>query len=365
MNTIIRTTKETDGGPPMNKPLYDDTPARTAPVERQPPSSEVLDLARRLPRGLYLGTNGWADTRWRGLIFSESSGIDRLFTYGLSPYARHPLFKTVAIPWVKSGYRESEWLRFLSSVDETFRFILPLPHPSLDPMVRNPKGMGIGENEHFLKFSPDDWAKHLIAPVQVLGKQLGPVVLRLGEFDRGLVKRYVRQGDLIPRIEAFLGDMKNFLQTTGFEGVLGFEIQNGEWLTPRLMKALKRLQIRPVLRLSLGLPGLLRQQQALAYWETEKREERPTWTATGPVLIHWAGSPSLMLGYRKLDAKTLVASDPVMRAMIVILMEKTLSAGENAWLWVANRAEGSAPLTLKAIADEIVSRRESKLRGHK
>lgn len=348
----------------MSKPLYDDKPARTAPVERQSPSAEILDLARRLPRGLYLGTDGWADTRWRGLIFSESSGTDRLFTYGLTPYSRHPLLKTVAIPWVKSGYRESEWLRFLSSVDETFRFILPLPHPSLDPMLRNPKGMGVGENEHFLRFSPDEWIKPLITPIQMLGRQLGPVVLRLGEFDRGLVKRFVRQGDLITRIEAYLGEVKEFLHASGFEGVLGFEIQNGEWLTPRLMKALKGFQIRPVLRLSLGLPGLLRQQQALAYWETEKREERPIWTPTGPLLIHWAGSPSLMLSYRKLDAKTLVASDPVTRAMMVMLIEKTLAEGKNAWLWVANRAEGSAPLTLQAIADEIISRRQNRLYGN-
>lgn len=55
----------------MSKPLYDDKPARTAPVERQSPSAEILDLARRLPRGLYLGTDGWADTRWRGLIFPK------------------------------------------------------------------------------------------------------------------------------------------------------------------------------------------------------------------------------------------------------------------------------------------------------
>ena len=169
---------------------------------------------------------------------------------------------------------------------------------------------------------------------------------------------------MITRIEAYLGEVKEFLHASGFEGVLGFEIQNGEWLTPRLMKALKGFQIRPVLRLSLGLPGLLRQQQALAYWETEKREERPIWTPTGPLLIHWAGSPSLMLSYRKLDAKTLVASDPVTRAMMVMLIEKTLAEGKNAWLWVANRAEGSAPLTLQAIADEIISRRQNKLYGN-
>ena len=71
-----------------------------------------------------------------------------------------------------------------------------------------------------------------------------------------------------------------------------------------------------------------------------------------------------MLSYRKLDAKTLVASDPVTRAMMVMLIEKTLAEGKNAWLWVANRAEGSAPLTLQAIADEIISRRQNKLYGN-
>lgn len=343
----------------MNPPLYDDSPTRTAPVERQPPSAELLDLARRLPRNLYLGTDGWDDARWRGLIFSARSGIDRLHAYGLAPYAKFPIFKTVSIPWVRDGYRESEWLRFLSSVEEPFRFILSLPHPTLDPVKRNAKGQAVGENERFLVFSPDDWAKPLLTPKSVLGKQLGPVVLRLGQFDRVLVKQTQQRGDLAARLQDYLGAMSAFLKDEGLTSLLAFEVQNGEWLTPRLMKILKSCGIRPVLRMSLGLPPLVRQQKALAFWESEQAEQWQDWTPTGPLLIHWSGSPSLMLTYRRLDAKTLVASDPVTRALIVALIEKTLQAGESAWVWASNRAEGSAPLTLQSIAESVVARRES------
>ncbi len=310
-----------------------------------------------------MGTEGWADARWRNLIYAARSGVDRLQAYGLAPYVKHPLIRCVALPWRAQGYRDSELLSFLSAVDEDFRFLMPLAPASLDPLLRRANGVALGENPNFLHFSPKDWERMALMPLEMLGKRLGALILRIGPFDRGLLRRWRQQGDFATRLESYLTALKQHLSETSQQPQLALEIQNGEWLTPRLMKLLASIDICPVLRLSLGMPNILRQQKAFEYWRV-LRANRTAISASSdqerekqPLFIHWAGSPSLSLGYRRLDAQSLVASDPLTRAAIASLIIRTVDEGDDVWVWVENRAEGSAPLTLKALAEALVARR--------
>ncbi len=339
-------------------PLYDDTPHRGASVERQPPDAALTELGRRLPRQVFLGTEGWADARWRGLIYSRQSGTDGLRLYGLTPYSKHPLLRMTALPYRGTPYRPGELLHFLSSVEKPFRFMLPVAHKSLDPMIRDARRMGVGENRDFLRFDAEAWLRELEPAHEMLEDSLGPVVLRMGQFDSGLLKRWQHNGELNTRLEAFLMSVRAFIDERKLPLTLALEIQNGELLTPRVMKMLVAASMAPVVRLSLGMPIALRQVNAIGYWQTSWQEhyaEPPRL----PLLVNWAGSASLMFGYRRLGAKSLVASDPVTRATIVDMVCKSIAAGRQAWVWAGNRAEGSAPLTLEAIASGIVARREN------
>ncbi len=49
----------------------------------------------------------------------------------------------------------------------------------------------------------------------------------------------------------------------------------------------------------------------------------------------------------------IVDDDPVNRATVVSLLRAALGAGRNAWVIANNKAEGSAPLTIERIAEEL------------
>lgn len=335
--------------------LYQDTPESSANVERQPPRREIQELGLRLPRLLHCGTEGWADARWRGIVFSAQSGSQHLRNYGLTPYSQYPLFNMVALPSRATPYRESELLRFEAAVDETFRFLWTVD-AHLDPMLRDAKGIVRGANPQFLVFNEPWFEQWMAMPQRMLGSKLGPVVLRLGAFDRMTIKHWQQRGALAPLLDRFLSELRTSLENKTLSLTLGLEIQNTDWLTPRMMTLLAQHKVHLVVNLSNGMPNIRRQQQALAFWEELTKEEDAS-----HLLIHWHSSPSLSLGWRPLPGNKLLASDPLTRSALAALMERYLARSRPVWVWVGNRAEGSAPLTIEALARVLDRRRLEKI----
>ncbi|MDY3115127.1 MAG: DUF72 domain-containing protein [Sutterella sp.] len=335
--------------------LYDDAPYRGGPVERLAPTRALSEALWRMPRSLYLGLDGWQDARWRGLIYTPSSSPKRLAQEGLRAYAQHPLLRTVELPPSNPfGWSERALRVWNEQTPETFRFIVPITLPVLDPMQRDQRGASVAENPQFLEPTSVDWSSVLGAPQTVLGDKRGPVVFRLAAFDRMQIVRWQQRGGLVDRLEAFFETIKAQVDEPTSR-LWALEVQNAEWLTPRLMNMLKRQGLRPVVSLGMGMKALVHQQRALAYWEGATEVE--AWEPTGDVMIHWKNSPSLSLMYRPLNAQQLVASDVVTRMMIVKLIERTLAAQQRAWVWVGNRAEGSAPLSLIALLEALLKTR--------
>src|SRR5688572_32020824 len=71
--------------PPSPKPVVE--PVAAAP--------HLLDLRRKLPSTLYLGTSSWAFEGWRGLVFAAHAPKTKLARHGLAAYADYPLFRAV------------------------------------------------------------------------------------------------------------------------------------------------------------------------------------------------------------------------------------------------------------------------------
>src|SRR5688572_19854352 len=89
--------------------MADQLPLFSAPEPARPRKSDdatvgpasiphdLVELARQLPRELYLGTSSWFFPGWQGLVWDRAASEATLARHGLRAYAKHPLLRTVCI----------------------------------------------------------------------------------------------------------------------------------------------------------------------------------------------------------------------------------------------------------------------------
>ena len=92
---------EPPAAPPEPAPQSPPTPPRGTRVAGRlnpaPASPEHLELSRRLPSQVRLGTSSWSYPGWHGLVWAQEFNECRLAKDGLSAYSQHPLLRTVSI----------------------------------------------------------------------------------------------------------------------------------------------------------------------------------------------------------------------------------------------------------------------------
>ena len=339
-----------------DRPLYDDAPMTGAPVRPAPSDEALRTLVKRVPEGLRLGTCGWASPGWRGSIYAPSSGTDTLpSAAGLAAYARYPLVNTVSLErHAQRPYGASDLEAFAAAVPEHFRFTVLMPADVTDPFLRRRDGVPAGDNPYFLDVAAA--ADRLALIAQSLGTKCGPVLLEFAPFPREWTADATALQQTVGRLEAFLGELK----ARSPDGtVLGAELRTPALLTPRFVSALNRVGVRPVMGLHHLMPVAVRQSRALRHAE-DPRDENPDWRFSGPLIVRWSRSAPLAHVLR-LPGNTLPASDPTTRAVISSLAVRALKSKMPAWILAGNRAEGSAPGTLRAILEAVVRQyRESR-----
>lgn len=97
-------------------------------VKAAAPQPELVELADALPAHLRLGTSSWSYPGWAGLVWDGEYSETRLSRYGLTAYARHPLFRTVSLD--RGFYRPltaEQFGTYADQVDDEFRFVVKAP----------------------------------------------------------------------------------------------------------------------------------------------------------------------------------------------------------------------------------------------
>ena len=138
------------------------------------------------------------------------------------------------------------------------------------------------------------------------------------------------------------------LQPLAPDGVLAVEVRNPELLTPALADVLREAGATYCLGLHPRLPPIEEQLPLL----------RALWP--GPLVCRWnlnrlhgmQGYEEARELYRPFNA--LVDPDPQLRSALARVIAGTTSAGYPAYVTVNNKAEGSAPLSVQALAQEVV-----------
>jgi uncharacterized protein YecE (DUF72 family) len=312
-------------------------------VEPAVPDPELISLAQALPLHLRLGTSSWNYPGWVGMVWDREYPENNLSRYGLSAYAKHPLFKTVSID--RGFYRPmnvAQFAGYAAQVDQDFRFVVKAPSLVTDAVIRDESGRSMRTNLNFL--NPTEAVQLFVGPaLEGLRHKLGALVFQISPLPNSLLARIP---EMIDRLHQMLNAIPDF-QDKAPDGVVAVEVRDPQWLTPQFVQALRDTKATYCMGLHAKMPPITEQLPIL----------RALWP--GPLVCRWNLNP-LHGAYGYEDAKELyspydkiIDPDVETRTKLAQVIAGTSRAGKNVYVTLSNKAEGSAPLSVIELAKAI------------
>jgi uncharacterized protein YecE (DUF72 family) len=318
--------------------------AKPAPGDVRPSWDSPLLQVPALPIDIRLGTSSWFFPGWRGLVYEGIHPQTALSKKGLAAYAQIPLLRTVSLDRTfYAPITTVEYARYAAQTPDHFSFVVKAPALVCDAVMRDEEGRGKVPNPHFL--DPAIAAREFVVPcLEGLGTKAGPLVFQVSPLPRGLVEE---AATLVERMATFFAALPRKLGK--LEPLYALELRNAELLTPRLMRMLRDQGVRYCVGLHDRMPEVERQETALAVLDSE---------APGDLVVRW----NLHRGFLYQAAKQryepfdkLIDEDPETRRILARMAARAFKAGRKVWITANNKAEGSAPLSLAKLAEEIAN----------
>ncbi|GGY81672.1 hypothetical protein GCM10011613_27940 [Cellvibrio zantedeschiae] len=310
------------------------------PLEFPP---ELFTLAKTLSPNLRLGTSSWSCPGWNGIVWDGDYSESTLSRYGLTAYHKHPLFRTVSVD--RSFYQPMNVMQFgayASQVDDNFRFMVKAPSLVTDALVRDESGRGMRTNNRFL--NADDALQMFVEPaLEGLGHKLGALVFQISPLPNMWL---MRMPEMINRLHHLLKSIPDFRHRAP-DGVVAVEVRDREWLTPQFVQALRDTRTTYCMGLHAKMPPIDEQLPIL----------RALWP--GPLVCRWNLNP-VHGAYGYEDAaeiyspyNKIVDPDVQTREELAKVISKIAGAGQNVYVSLSNKAEGSAPLSVVELSKAI------------
>jgi uncharacterized protein YecE (DUF72 family) len=325
-------------------PLFADSDA----VDPADVPDEVRRLATRLPAAIRLGTSSWSFPGWTGLVFAPRNGKPAteqvLARHGLPAYAAHPLLRTVSLDRTfYAPLTRDEFAAYAAQVPDSFRFVVKAPAAFTDPVIRTPgSGEARRDNPSFLDASAA--AVAFVEPaIAGLGGAAGPLVFQFPPLGRRLVADVPR---ISARIAAFMAVLRG---RAGRAVPLAVEVRDPELACAAFAAGLRDAGAVPCLAVHARMPPVAEQAAAFGL----DRDDCPL-----PLVARW----NLHAGHRYEEAKQayfpfdrLVEEDVPTRQALARLAARVAGRGREVFITINNKAEGSAPYSVAALAAAIVA----------
>lgn len=282
-------------------------------------------LAAKRPPGLFLGTSSWTFRGWAGLVYRGQPTQEHLVEYGLEEYARHPLFNTVAID--RSFYAAlspDELKRYAQQLPDSFRCVMKVWNAVTRP------------GPQFL--DPAFFNDAVLAPVDAAFRDhAGPLLFQFSPLP---ASELPRPNDFAFKLDRFFARLPKAFQ-------YAVELRNAELLTPSYFQALARNGVAHVFNHWERMPSI-----------AEQLAHQGSLTAPHVVcrllLPQGTGYEEAREAFAPFDR--LQAVDLAMRAQTVALWKACRAAGRSLSIIVNNKAEGSSPLTVRALLQQLTER---------
>lgn len=206
-------------------------------------------------------------------------------------------------------------------------------------MLRGKAGRGIKTNPSFLDV--EQTLSLFIEPVlQGLGSKLGALVFQISPLPIPWLGRMNR---LLEQLHALLGAIPN-LKAIAPDAAIAVEVRDREWLTPQFIQTLRDTGATYCMGLHAKMPSIAEQLPIL----------RALWP--GPLVCRWNLNPLHgAYGYENAQRQyepydRMLDPDPDTRAVLARVIAGTAGAGQNVYVTLSNKAEGSSPWSVIELA---------------
>jgi uncharacterized protein YecE (DUF72 family) len=283
------------------------------------------------------------------LVWGGEYSENHLSRYGLTAYTQHPLFRTVSID--RGFYRPMNVMQFAeyaSQVSQDFRFMVKAPSLVTDALVRDESGRGMRPNTDFL--NAINALQMFVEPaLEGLGHKLGALVFQISPLPASW---FSRMPELINRLHHLLKAIPDFRHITP-DGVVAVEVRDAQWLTPQFVDVLRDTGATYCMGLHAKMPSITEQLPIL----------RALWP--GPLVCRWNLNPVHgAFGYEDAGQiyspyNRMIDPDLETRTKLAQVIAGIANAGQNVYVSVSNKAEGSAPLSIVELAKAIAAGKRS------
>jgi uncharacterized protein YecE (DUF72 family) len=294
----------------------------------------AAEIAARLPANVRFGTSTWSFPDWAGIVYLRRASVTDLAREGLAEYARHPLLTTVGID--RSYYApipREDLVRYAAQLPPGFPCCAKAPEAvtSAARPARS-KGAAKGANPDFL--NPQLFVDEMLGPFgDVFREHTGPFVFQFPPAPASLSPRPL---EFTEKLDRFLGA----LPPATFRYAV--ELRDASLLTPEYRSVLARHGAAHVLNYVTAMP-----------MPVEQAKRVPIEAAPFAVirLLLPPGTRYAERGQALKPFARLSDPDDDMRAQVVALARRAVAANIPVSVLVNNKAEGCAPLTIRALAE--------------
>lgn len=293
--------------------------------------------AAALPAEVRFGTSSWSFPGWQGLVYSSSRTQAALARDGLREYAAHPLLRTVGVD--RSYYAPipvDDLRRYADQLPAGFPCCLKAPATVTSAVTPHARGAAPAPNPDFL--SAERLSSELLEPVATAFREhAGPFVIECAPLPRGFS---MGAQEFAERLDAMLAALPAAFR-------YAVELRTPAWLTPEYARVLAHRGAAHVYNYWSAMP--MPAQQALAV-----PVEAMPFVVVRLLLRPGTWYEDQRERFEPFDR--IVAPDESMRHDVVDLVSKAVGRALPAFVLVNNKAEGSAPLTIAALAALVVER---------
>jgi uncharacterized protein YecE (DUF72 family) len=303
-------------------------------------SPALESLAARLPERLRFGTSSWTFPGWgNGLVYGGHPTQAALVRSGLGAYAKHPLLRTVGID--RSYYAP------LSRGDlSEYAAQLPPGFVAVEKAWSEVTTRVFPEHPRYGERAGKVNPKFL-DPTTAIAEVIDPWIEAFGSFGGPIVFEFppMRPAHR-PSARDFAAELDRFFTALPKTARYAVELRNRELFTPRYLETLAAHGVSHVITFWSDMP-------------TPGEQLRVPNLLTAPfVVTRLLLAPGRNYDERKAAFEPfdrLVVPQLGMRADIVELWKQCAKNDRELFVLVNNKAEGSAPLTVRAIAELIAA----------
>lgn len=302
-----------------------------------PLPTEIAALADRLSPLIRFGCSSWTYPGWTGLIYRKPYPATGAGAKMLAEYARWPLFRTVGIDsFFYTPPSERTLASYAAALPEGFPCVSKVWDRITAHTFANPK-----ERAHFGHPNPD-WLNadlfltEVLAPMQEhFAGHIGPFVF---EFQTIARSAKIGAADFAMRLDTFFGKLPRGVP-------YAVELRNEEYLSPEYFAVLRTHGVAHLFNSWTRMPSI-------------GEQFRMADAITGDFLV----ARALLRPGRSYSAAVdafapydhVQDENPELRSDLATLAKAALELRIPAYLIVNNRAEGCAPLTITAVARQLL-----------